>query len=375
MNLFNRLPGNFSRWILLLFLGLLFESCLLVGLAGVYLARRGDLALPFIRPEPGLVETSVYPAPQAESPQGQEPPAVTIPTQPASSSGSNPPTRIPEPSTEPLEEPTAWEFPPRGKIVYVCYDGSFDQLCLMNSDGSGQRQLTDVRATNFYPSLSPDGDQVVFSSNRDGNFEIFRLDLRSGELSQLTDGLGSLYAPEISPNGNRIIFTNESGGAQNIWIMRSDGGNARPLTDSGLDIDPTWSPSGEQIAFSSARNGPRQLFVMNSNGENERPLLLGEELKIGGRISWSPDGAWLAFYAGQAPERDIYLVSSDGGPVFQLTNGGDNLGPSFSPGSDWLAFTSYRDGNNEIYVMRLDGSNQARLTRSRLSDWQPRWGR
>ena len=96
--------------------------------------------------------------------------------------------------------------------------------------------------------------------------------------------------------------------------------------------------------------------------------------QIGGRNDWSPDGQMLAFYAGPRGDRDIYVVDIDDRRVNQLTDGGDNLAPSFSPDGQWITFTTYRDGNNEIYIMRLDGSELIRLTYGSRSDWQPRWG-
>ena len=56
------------------------------------------------------------------------------------------------------------------------------------------------------------------------------------------------------------------------------------------------------------------------------------------------------------------MISVDDLELRKLTDGGDNLGPSFSPDGEWIAFTSYRDGNNEVYVMRSDGSRATRLT-------------
>ncbi len=275
----------------------------------------------------------------------------------------------------PTFAPPIWLTPPPGKIVYVCFDGSFDQICLMNGDGGGKVQLTWEDATSFYPSLSPGGEQIVFSSRRDGNFEIYSMNIDGSDVTQLTDNIGSLYAPEISPNGKRIVFTIESGGKQEIWIMKVDGSNARPVSsEDSQGIDPTWSPEGDQIAFASKRGGSTQIHIINSDGTKLRQITRGLS-GIGGRSSWSPDGEWLAFYAGPEGNRNIFLIGVDGKDLRQLTDGGDNLGPSFSPDGEWIAFTSFRDGNNEIYVMHTDGSHVTRMTGDPLSDWQPRWGR
>lgn len=256
-----------------------------------------------------------------------------------------------------------------GKIVFACYINQIDQICIMNADGSGRRQLTSLPATAFYPSLSPDGQTVYFSSNQTGNFEIYSIDINGNGLKQLTNGIGALYAPELSPNGERIIFTNNGNG---LWVMNPDGSDPRAITFKD-DIDPTWSPDGSMIAFASTRNGSRQLFVANANGKKANQVT--DLNNMGGRSSWSPDGTKLAFYRGPQGDRDIYVINIDGSGLQRLTNGGDNLGPSWSLDGEWIAFTSFRDGNNEIYIVRPDGSRETRLTNSPISDWQPRWGR
>lgn len=259
--------------------------------------------------------------------------------------------------------------PPSGKIVFACYINQIDQICIMNADGTGRKQLTNFPATAFYPSLSPDGQTVYFASNQSGTFEIYSIDINGNGLERLTNGIGSLYAPELSPDGERIIFTNNGNG---LWIMNPDGSNPHAITSKD-DIDPTWSPDGSMIAFASTRQGQRQLFVANANGKKVDKVT---DLKnMGGRSSWSPDGTKLAFYRGPAGDRNIYIVNIDGTGLKKLTNGGDNLGPSWSPDGNWIAFTSFRDGNNEIYIVHPDGRGETRLTNSPTADWQPRWGR
>lgn len=256
-----------------------------------------------------------------------------------------------------------------GKIAFTCYIQQIDQICLMNADGSDRKQVTEAEATAFYPSISPDGQTIYFSSRRTGNFEIYSISTNGKDFKRLTREIGSLYAPELSPNGEWIVFTNNGNG---LWVMKPDGKNPHAITTAD-DIDPTWSADGSMIAFASSRVGLRQLFVMNADGSNIRQVT---DLKdMGGRSSWSPDGTRLAFYAGPSPDRNIYIINVDGTGLVQLTDGGDNLGPSWSPDGNWIAFASFRDGNNEIYVMHPDGTGLTRLTNSPISDWQPRWGR
>ncbi len=193
-----------------------------------------------------------------------------------------------------------------GKIVFTCYVKQIDQICLMNADGSNRRQITDVAATAFYASLSPDGQTIYFSSRRSGSFEIYSININGDEMKRLTRDIGSLYAPQLSPNSERIIFTKEGNG---LWLMKPDGSNPHALTTSD-DIDPTWSADGSMIAFASSRAGSRQLFVMNADGSNVRQVTNLNDM--GGRSSWSPDGMRLAFYAGPFENRNIYIINVDG---------------------------------------------------------------
>jgi dipeptidyl aminopeptidase/acylaminoacyl peptidase len=362
-----------KRWMVLLGVGLLIEMCILSIVLLVWMIQRNmttDTVMAALQPSQAALSPS--------DPTDQSTPVLPVeaPTQVFQPGVTLPPSLQP---TELLQaSPTAglpqFDVAPPGKIVFTCFDGQFDQICLMNADGSQRRQLTDIQATNFYPSLSADGETIVFSSRRDGNFDIYLMDINGGNLQQLTDRIGNCYAPEISPKGNRIIFTNESGGVQSIWVMRIDGSNARPLvqTSEGA-IDPTWSPDAQQIAFASNAGGRTQIWTVNADGSKPSPLLQ-DNLETGGRSSWSPDGMWIAFYAGPQANHNLYMVGYNGGSLQQLTNGGDNLAPSFSPDGAWLTFTSYRDGNNEIYVLRLADMRVWRITNNSLSDWQPRWG-
>lgn len=291
-----------------------------------------------------------------------------------------PPTSFAAPLSTPQLTPTI-EFiptpnpsfndtpPPSGKIAFACYIKQIDQICLLNADGSGRLQLTNLKATAFYPSISPDGQTIYFSSRASGNYEIYSIDIFGNNLTKLTNGIGSLYAPELSPSGEWIVFTKNGEG---LWKMRSDGSDVKRITNRD-DIDPSWSPDGSMISFASSRAGSRQLFVMNADGSDIRQVT--DLNNMGGRNTWSPDGTRLAFYRGAQGDRDIFIINVDGTGLVKLTDGGDNLGPSWSPDGNWIVFTSFRDGNNELYIIHPDGTGLTRLTNTPISDWQPRWGR
>ena len=332
------------------FLGL----CLLIGYAVVVVANE-----PVGTPTP-ILDLPLISSPTAES--------GLVPTDSAAPLST--PNLIPTIEFIPTPNPSFNDTPPpTGKIAFACYVKQIDQICLLNADGSGRSQLTNLKATAFYPSVSPDGQTIYFSSRDSGNYEIYSIDIFGNNLQKLTNGIGSLYAPELSPNGEWIIFTNNGNG---LWVMKPDGSNAHALTNKD-DIDPSWSPDGSMISFASSRAGARQLFVMNADGSDIRQVT--DLNNMGGRNTWSPDGTKLAFYRGPKGDRNIYVINMDGTGLVKLTDGGDNLGPSWSPDGNWIAFTSFRDGNNELYIIHPDGTGLTRLTNSPISDWQPRWGK
>lgn len=295
------------------------------------------------------------------------------PTSPPSPTTPQPPTSTPTPNDSKS---------PKGKIVYTCQifrDRQYNQICLMDADGSNPRRMTtDDRSDHLFASLAPDGQSFVFSSNQNGEgYEVYEMDLL-GNQRQLTS-LKNAFAPEISPDGSKIVFTYDEDAYPMIWVMGRDGNNPHPLTTyREIDAwDPVWSPDGSHILFASDRPGAVQLFVMKEDGSEIRQVTEVEGLR--GRSDWAPDGLTLASYAGKRWDREIVLFRLNGDAVRTITQGGNNLAPSFSPDGEWISFTSYMDryrddSGCEIYIMRLDGSEITRLTDNDYCDWQPRWG-
>ncbi len=272
----------------------------------------------------------------------------------------------------------------QGRIVFNCQtfkDQASEQICMMNADGSGFRRLTtENNVRHFYPSLSPNGRNVLYSANPDqNNFDIFKMDIESGSVERLTNSFGMDNAPEYSPDNGSVVFMHNSPAKATfqIMLMEHDGDNAGNVP--GINgWDPTWSPDGNSILFASDKNGTVQLYTMRTDGS--RLHRLTNLPAIRGRSDWSPDGNYIVTYSGAEGNRELYIMNADGSNSRQLTPGGGNSqGPSFSPDGKWVAFTAYFDHKDdihgcEIYVIRVDGTDLRRLTNNDYCDYQPRWG-
>lgn len=151
-------------------------------------------------------------------------------------------------------------------------DGDFD-LFIVSAGGSDLRQITSNTALDTAPVWSPDGTALLYTSDVDspGFTEIYRLEIETGAITRLTDRAGSSYAPAWSPDGTRIAYVNNAGGDGDIFVMDADGQRPFLLTldDGGAeDAAPVWLPDGRMIAFLSNRGGGTsfQPFVVDLNG-------------------------------------------------------------------------------------------------------------
>ena len=270
---------------------------------------------------------------------------------------------------------------PSGKIVYTCQvnrANSSDQICIMNTDGTGQRQLTDAN-DNQDASLAPDGQTVIFVSNQPGKYEIFEMNL-SGKRTRLTDLDGTPGLPAVSPDNQWIAFTNRVDGFDQVWLMERDGSSPRIIFSLPriAAVAPTWSPDSDEILFAVGKDLSRQLFIMGLDGRE--PRLLSDQIFTPGRTDWSSQGL-IAYFIGETWNREVWTIYADGTGMAQVTNDGNAQSPSFSPGGRYIAYTGYTDvaGHDEfsceIFIMDLYSREQWQLTDNEYCDYQPRWGK
>ena len=215
--------------------------------------------------------------------------------------------------------------------------------------------------------------QIAFASDRDGDDDIYVMDTDGGNVRQLTDDPEWDGYPAWSPDGTRIAFASDRDGDDDIYVMDADGGNVRQLTDDpGWDGYPAWSPDGTRIAFASDRDGDGDIYVMDTDGGNVRQLT--DDPGWDGYPAWSPDGTRIAFASDRDGDDDIYVMDADVGNVRQLTDDPEwDWGPDWSPDGTRIAFASDRDGDDDIYVMDADVGNVRQLTDDPGWDGYPAW--
>jgi len=120
------------------------------------------------------------------------------------------------------------------------------------------------------PIWSPDGQQIAYTSLRDGHVEIYSMDKNGNNENRLTNGTADNRSMAWSPNGKQIVFASKRDGNYEIYVMNADGSDQTRLTNApGEDWGPAWSPDGKQIAFVSGRDGNNEIYVMNADGSEQ----------------------------------------------------------------------------------------------------------
>jgi Tol biopolymer transport system component len=244
-------------------------------------------------------------------------------------------------------------------------DDAYSDLFVVKADGSGVRRLTRTYADDWGPSWSPDGETIAFDRNDDGLNWVYVLDATGGGVRRLTPNYR--WYPAWSPDG-RLAFVDSSGG---VWVMNRDGSQKRRIARMA-PFNPSaaaWSPDGRSIAFTS----DTALWVMRSDGSGRRKLFGDADRHTAGP-SWSPDGRTIAFTQGDG-DFEIFIVKADGTGLRNLTDNRrvQDLNPVWSPDGRAIAYTTDRDGDSEIYVMNADGSGQRNLTDNLAEDCCQAW--
>ena len=229
-------------------------------------------------------------------------------------------------------------------ITYMAIEGEFGesvQVYLFNIENGRQEVLGNFDGMTFAPRFSPDGRSVVMSRARNGNTDLFVMDLRNRQTRRLTDHPAIDTSPSMSPDGSQLVFTSDRGGSPQLYIMNTDGS---PLScpSGGRDTacritfgrgnysTPVWSPRGDLVAFTKQTRGKFHIGVIGTDGEGERLL---SEAYLDEGPAWSPNGRVITFFREGRPGSGPKLWSVDltGRNLRQIVTSTDASDPAWSP--------------------------------------------
>ncbi|HLG43008.1 MAG TPA: peptidase M28, partial [Planctomycetota bacterium] len=268
-----------------------------------------------------------------------------------------------------------------------------------------ERLLSNVRRLTFAGRragegyFSADGRRLAFMSERDlANpfFQIFVMDLETGDVRRVSSGKGKTTCPWLHPNGSRVLFASthhdpEAEAKQRAELReRAENPNRRYAWDfdpeyeiydgetnltraRGYDAECSWSPDGRRIVFASNRHAPDgpdpsqevDIHLMNADGSNVRRLTHSKGYD--GGPFFSPDGRRICWrrFAENGATAEVFTMDLEGGSVRQVTRlGAMSWAPFYHPSGEYLIFATnvHGFGNFELYVADVEGRGTARVT-------------
>ena len=212
--------------------------------------------------------------------------------------------------------------------------------------------------------------RIVFTSDRDGNLEIYSISSSGEDETNLTQSELDEFSPIISQNRKLIAFLTGGSEKSAVEVMRLDGSERTQIADGEMLLaDQRWSPNNDRIAFLGIQRDRKNVMVGYTDGSGSALLTSIEGDEVG---DWSRNGEYVAFALEEGEGQGIYVRNPDGVNELRLSDQPD-YSPRWSPSSKQIAFLSTRDGNPELYVMDADGSNVLRLTETEAAEYHISW--
>ena len=254
------------------------------------------------------------------------------------------------------------------RIVFVSNRSGAKEIWVMNWDGADQRQLTRYNSISTFPSASPDGHIVAFTTYAPGYPAIQMFSLDTGRKLPFYNQRASMNAfVTFTPDSRRIIFSSTAGGGPaQLYSAAVDGSGFRRITASGaIEVEAKINPkTGADLVDVSGRSGLPQVYHMSLEGTDVERLSAGTGEAT--NPSWSPDGAHMAFAwtRGFEPGNyNIFVMDVASRQTVQLTAAeGRNENPSWAPDGAHIVYASKRGRDSQIWVMNADGTGKHPLT-------------
>lgn len=219
---------------------------------------------------------------------------------------------------------------------------------------------------NAYPRASADGQRILYQSNRTGTWQVFILDVATGQSTRITHDAYNNNFVDWSADGQWVAFVSDRDGNEEIYRMKVDGSHLERLTnDRARDIHPYFSPDGKEMLFNSTRgNGTLDVFRLTlSDGRIDR---LTDSPMEETCARYSPDMSAIVYLRNDEMNDDIAVRDMGTGAVTDLT-GTPRITdgwPMFSPDGAWIYYSTMASGLHSIHRVHPDGSGDEAITRA-----------
>lgn len=269
-------------------------------------------------------------------------------------------------------------------IVYEASGGDGVQVYRVDPGTGVTTPITAGPSRNSNPAWSPDGEKIVFVSDReDGQVDVHAMDADGSDAIRLTDTEAREIAPKFSPDGTQIAFARDDGNEWSLWVMNADGTEGRQVAGPYRFVEfPSWHPKRNEILYSAIQMGGGAADILRIDLDTDEVSVAISTPASDVCPHFSHDGKWLTYAtdSGDSGEVDVFrhdLGSSatDGADDVRLTEapGVDDYA-NYSPDDAQLVFVTRRDGESELYLMNADGSEQRALTQTPgLQENVPDW--
>ncbi len=215
--------------------------------------------------------------------------------------------------------------PIENKIAFSTYYPQNDNydIFIMNDDGTEKENLTNTSSYEKFPQFSPDGTFLIYQGWEKGYMDIFFLGLLEKNIINITRNTRSndiiSHGNFFSPDGQTIVFTSERDGNRNIYTSKINGTGLKQITKhEANDYEPVFSPDGQTIAFTSERDGNKQIYLYdNSNGSIKN---ISNHKKDDWNARFYPDNNKIIFQSTRDGNWEIYAMSLNGKNQINLTN-------------------------------------------------------
>lgn len=254
------------------------------------------------------------------------------------------------------------------RIVFVSNRSGHKEIWVMNWDGTNQKQLTHYGSISTFPSASPDGRLVAFTTYAPGYPAIRIISIDTGRQLPFYNQRASMNAfVTFTPDSKHVIYSSTAGGGPaQLYMANVDGSNFHRITASGaIEVEPKINPkTGTDMVDVSGRSGLPQIYHMSLEGTNVQRISAGTGEAV--NPAWNPDGEHIAFAwtRGFEPGNyNIFIMDVISGQTTQLTsNEGRNEDPSWAPDGAHIVYASKRGRDSQIWEMNADGTGKHPLT-------------